>query len=360
MLLPRFKDEFSDYKFEVIDVLEDILERNLALRASLFSRACLRYAQHILGNRQNPRDFFLRFADAWDAVRLWSLRNASPETTAFTFQTQSLFDASHPDIPHFLYTDHTYLANARYPNRAKPLPVTARWMEREDALYKNANINFTSSNFAATSISEDYGIPDDRVNCVFSGINIPMPVQVKSFGEKLKRILFVGVDWDRKGGPFLLKAFREVRQHIKDAELWIIGCNPDISEEGVKVYGRIPTSEVCRFYEEADVFCLPSKYEPSATVLVEAAAYGLPVVATAVGGSVERVEDGKTGLLVPPSDEKALAAALLEILNHPDKAASFGRAGRQMVESRFTWEHVARRMRVQITERIGNGLETDE
>ncbi|MEO6054672.1 MAG: glycosyltransferase family 4 protein, partial [Chthoniobacterales bacterium] len=287
-LFAQMPPAFPDYEVKIIDVLEDILECRAGHRASLFFRACLRYGRQILAQHQNPRDFFIRFDDTWDAIRSWSRDNLNPNDTLFTFQTQSLFDASHPDIPHFIYTDHTYLANRRYPNRARPLPISERWMESERNLYQGANVNFTSSEFCALSIKEDYTVPENQVQCVASGINVPFPARIKSISQNPRRILFVGVEWERKGGPALFEAFKKIRTRISDAELWIVGCTPAIKHAGVKIYGRISSVKVQLLYSQADVFCLPSRYEPSASVLIEAAAYGLPVVATAVGGSVER------------------------------------------------------------------------
>jgi len=84
------------------------------------------------------------------------------------------------------------------------------------------------------------------------------------------------------------------------------------------------------------VFCLSSCMEGLGTSLLDAMAFGVPVVATAAGGIPEAVTDGITGRLVPPRDPDALAAALVEALGDPAQRVAWGRAGRQRFEERFT------------------------
>ncbi|MGH8048471.1 MAG: glycosyltransferase family 4 protein [Chthoniobacterales bacterium] len=330
-----------------VDVERDIVRRSPLLVARATAEALLRYGDRIVSNRQPPRDYYSRIPAVIEAVRTWVWKNVAPAETALVFQTQSLFDARHPEVPHFLYTDHTYLANRRYPQPKPQLPVPGAWLEMERALYAGAACNFVSSGFAAESLREDYGIPAERVDVVHSGSNIAV------CGDEAERsgrvILFVGVDWERKGGPELVEAFHEVRAGIPDAELWIAGCSPPVSGPGIKVLGRMSPGKVAECYRKADVFCLPSRMDPSASVLAEAAAHGLPVVATRVGGNVERVEDGVTGFLCETGE---LSRRLAELLKSPELRRQFGEAGRHMVNERFTWDAVcgrmAHRMRMEI------------
>src|SRR4029453_16281754 len=90
--------------------------------------------------------------------------------------------------------------------------------------------------------------------------------------------------------------------------------------------------DVPAILSESDLFVLPSESEASPNVILEAMAAGLPVVASNVGGIPELVTDGVTGSLVPPADSDALAAALLDLLDHPGRATAFGQAGRARIE----------------------------
>lgn len=96
--------------------------------------------------------------------------------------------------------------------------------------------------------------------------------------------------------------------------------------------------------EEADVFVLPSWIEGLPLVVLEAMVHARPVVATAVGGTPELVEDGVTGLLVPPRDPDRLAAAIRSLVEDPERARVFGAAGRERVEREFSETAMTRRV----------------
>jgi starch synthase len=100
--------------------------------------------------------------------------------------------------------------------------------------------------------------------------------------------------------------------------------------------------DVIQLYSHATVFACPSVYEPFGIINLEAMACETAVVASATGGILEVVEDGKTGILVPPSNPGELAQALNRLVTNPDEAAAMGRAGRQRVEDTFSWAAVAR------------------
>jgi starch synthase len=123
----------------------------------------------------------------------------------------------------------------------------------------------------------------------------------------------------------------------------------------VWVQAMLPRPEVIQVLSHAAVFVCPSIYEPFGIVNLEAMACGLPVVASAVGGIPEIVEEGRTGLLVPftpdgtalgaPADSEAFAKALAEkiarVIDTPGLRRSMGEAGRKRVEASFSWSSIA-------------------
>lgn len=265
---------------------------------------------------------------------------------AFTFQTQAMFDASVPDIPHFIYTDHTHLENRNYPVPEAATPLSPTWAAMEKGAYQNARMVFTMSRNISRSLISEYGCPPQRVKCVYAGSNVSAEVSASIDNSRFsaKNILFVGVEWERKGGPVLLEAFRLLRRAHPEARLTIVGCAPQIREPGVYIEGRVPLAEVPKYYRSASVFCLPTLNEPFGLVFLEAASFGLPVVATRIGAIPEIVADGKSGYLVEPQNPAELAARLGDLLRDPRRAEQLGAYGREWVSRRYSWEETGNRL----------------
>jgi rhamnosyl/mannosyltransferase len=120
----------------------------------------------------------------------------------------------------------------------------------------------------------------------------------------------------------------------------------------VDFHGRLEGEALAESYRHATVFALPSVNEAFGMVIAEAMASGLPVVSVRVGGIPTLVDDGRNGLLVPPRDPHALAGALRTILTDPEKAALFGRTGRQIACDRLSWERQVSLMDTVLTEAV--------
>jgi glycosyltransferase involved in cell wall biosynthesis len=114
----------------------------------------------------------------------------------------------------------------------------------------------------------------------------------------------------------------------------------------VDFVGRIPHEEVPAFLASLDVFCMPSRWESETfgVAAVEAEAMEIPVVATRVGGVPEAVNDGVSGILVPPNDTIAVADAVASLLDDSEKRGDMGRAGREYVREHYDWYRNAGQM----------------
>jgi glycosyltransferase involved in cell wall biosynthesis len=180
---------------------------------------------------------------------------------------------------------------------------------------------------------------------VFAGSNVVRRDGASpAAGHASRRILFVGRDWERKGGPDLLAAFEIVRPRHPGARLIVAGCSPRIDVEGVTVLGEVDPGVLSQEYRRAAVFCLPTLVEPFGIVFVEALTHGLPVVATSVGAVPDIVQDGETGYLTTPRDVSGLADRLSALLSDPQQGRRFGELGRQRVRERYTWPAVVEAM----------------
>lgn len=350
--------DFSHVNQHALDILRaefgsayDILDIDIGQHVSRRNphnvwTAIREYSFDILRGRKRPRgrEPLVRNSHFFQEVRQVMDRVTAGGNFAFTLQTQSLWDASSPGIPHFVYTDHTHLANLRYEEFDQRALSSEAWMALEREIYANARQILVTSEFARHSLMEDYQLRADQVVCVYSGMNADIRGIATQQAYEEKNILFVGVDWERKGGPELLEAFRIVLQIHPDARLTIVGCSPRVSTPNTFVVGQVPRKSVADYYRQASIFCLPSVLEPSAVALVEAAAHALPVVATRVGGTEDRVLDGRTGFLVEPRNPQQLAEALLKLLADPQKRWAMGGAGRRLALDRFVWEKVGQKM----------------
>lgn len=142
-----------------------------------------------------------------------------------------------------------------------------------------------------------------------------------------------------KGHEVALRAWPRVRAAVPDAVLLVVGDGPHLEAlrplagDGVVFAGA--REDVPDILRASSLALSPSLTEALPTALIEAAACGLPVVATSVGGTPEVVDHGRTGLLVPPGDADALAAAVVQLLGDPEQGRRFGQAGRALAEERF-------------------------
>ncbi|MFH1710131.1 MAG: glycosyltransferase [bacterium] len=165
------------------------------------------------------------------------------------------------------------------------------------------------------------------------------------FNIKNKIIVFIGSLEERKGIKYLIKAFPLIKGSVPEAKLLIVGkplpgqkgyrnmLKTLAKDENILFAGGRP--DVYDIIAAGDILVAPSLSEPFGRVIVEAMACGKPVVATNVGGIPEIIEDGKTGILVPPKDEKSLATAIIKLFASKDLADSMAAAGRKKAELSF-------------------------
>jgi glycosyltransferase involved in cell wall biosynthesis len=216
-------------------------------------------------------------------------------------------------------------------------------------LFHRADRIVVSAAHVEQTLVRTYGCDPGRVATILIGANVQQAVTSDSLDRYAAgRILFVGIDWERKGGPALLAAFDKVAARFPHAMLTIAGCSPPVSHPRIRTTGLIPRTQVAGLLGSASIFCLPSVVEPSAVASVEAMAFKLPVIATTVGGFPGMVVDGETGLLVPPNDPDALAGALAALLANPERARDMGQAGYRRSSELFTWDAVGVRLKAQI------------
>jgi glycosyltransferase involved in cell wall biosynthesis len=264
----------------------------------------------------------------------------------FVVQTQGLFNARIPGAPLLIYTDYTFLSNLDFPGHDKRQFRSEKAMRYEADLYRSADAIAVTGSHVEQTLVRQYGCDPARVRTVHIGANVVVPpVSIDLPRYAAKHVLFVGVEWERKGGPALVEGFRRVLRAHPDARLTIVGCSPDVSGSGITVAGMIPRAQMPAFFEAASVFCTPSLIEPLGIAAVEASLFRLPVVATRIDGFMETVTDGETGVLVPVNDPDAVASALGRLFADPGLAQRMGAAGFARNHALFNWDEVGKRLR---------------
>jgi glycosyltransferase involved in cell wall biosynthesis len=337
-VLEILKTNFPEFQIDVIDIFPDLI----GTRDPLNLIFCLKeYGKDILLGKKNLSSItYLRTPYIVNKVRKAIVNKLSKQKYVFTFQTQSLFDASLPGVPHFVYTDHTHLANLQYPGfNPQDIPPQAL-LEYEKKIYQNSTLNLTMSSNISESMIKDYSCNPQKIACVYCGANT-LVKEDEIFEEKRysnQNILFVGTEWERKGGPVLIEAFKKVLKTYPDASLTIVGCTPQLDVPNCNVVGRIPLAEVKQYFQKASIFCLPTILEPFGIVFLEAMAHKLPIIGSNIGAIPEFLHDDHNGYLVETNNSEQLSQKIIKLIGSPEKCMAFGEYGHQLFWSRYTWK----------------------
>jgi glycosyltransferase involved in cell wall biosynthesis len=221
----------------------------------------------------------------------------------------------------------------------------------------------TVSKTAAGSVARSFRLPEQSVRVVYNGVDTELFRPKRDVTKIPRRLIFVGNTEDRKKGiRYLLEAMlylpRDVSltvvdggapRHVVMEEL----CKRYNIHERINCTGKIPTEEVVRRYQEAEIAVSSSIYEGFGFPAAEAMACGLPVVATDGGALPEVVgTSGQAGFIVPRRNARALALSIQRLLDDPALRKRMGEAGRNRIESRFSWDVAAREMTLVYEENI--------
>lgn len=353
------RDTFPEFNLEVLDLWHQLKKKKMVLLIN-FWHTIKDYGPDILKGKYSLRDAYLHTPYIFRCARQYMHERYSKcREIAFTFQLQSIFDASVASKPHFVYTDHTHLANLDYAPFMKVNLFPERWVSLERSIYQHASMIFTRSRNISDSLIRQYGISLKKIACVFAGSNLPSEhIENTDKWVAGRHILFVGQDWYRKGGPDLVRAFRAVSPEFPGAVLIIVGSRPDVRHAQIQVFGRVPVQKMHAFYEQACVFCMPSYVEPFGVAFVEAMSFALPIIATKVGAIPDMVTPGVNGFLVEPGDVAGLEHAMRTLLASPETCRQFGAHSLKKVEERYNWNVVGRTIRKNIMKHAeSNGLE---
>lgn len=257
---------------------------------------------------------------------------------------------------------HAHWMRRRYPNPilrtlkyiTTPENIAMAWIEQRLLGPDGLALVITNSRLVKTHVTDYHGIPADRVRVVRNGVDHELfNPGLKRFSGELRRehgvpdgafvVLFVANNWKRKGLDLLLKAAADTGRAVT---VLVVGRGSarrfrTLAERAgpgsPQVVFAGPTRHVERYYGAADVFALPTHYDPCANVCMEAMACALPVVTTPSNGAAEFIEHGRDGFVLQGADDRAGLKRCLVKLMDKTLAERVGRLAHEKMRQ-YTWQ----------------------
>ncbi len=260
------------------------------------------------------------------------------------------------NVPFYLTTDATFaLLNGMYESHSNLHSLSIKEAKHlEKRAYAKAKKLILPLNWLADSAMKVYGVPSHKIEVIPYGPNLDLEIteeQIDRIIEDRQRsskikLLFVGIRWEEKGGPFAVEVLQALAANGQEAELYITGCEPEISEqpEDVKITGFLDKEDeqdkerLHQLYKEAAFFIMPTKAECVGMSFIEAASFGLPAIGSDVGGVPEAVIHNKTGF-IRTADQKPNEVAnwITQVWKDPQRYRNFSKRAFMRYREEMNW-----------------------
>jgi glycosyltransferase involved in cell wall biosynthesis len=237
---------------------------------------------------------------------------------------------------------------ARIGNRRELNPDKSRsQIAMQRAAYACAHTIVANSRAAADRLVAER-VPASKVAVVPNGLDFDRVVPHAPRSRRRKVVVVANLRRE-KGHDLLIDAAGDVLRRFPDAVFEIVGGGPQLQAlvERAASRGVLHAfaflghrDDAAERLADGDIFVLPSRSEAFPNAVLEAMAAGLPIVTSGVGGMLELIDDGRTGLLVPPDDPSALADRLIRLMADPDVASRLGRAARDAARARYSFDRM--------------------
>ncbi len=277
----------------------------------------------------------------------------NPVDVLFVSGSPQMISYLHSPVPVIFMIDATFKQlNGYYPYYSNlPEYNVSQGIELDRLAFQNASHCLLTSGWTKASAMNDYQIPADKISVIPFSPNMEESglTKIHATAPGSCRLLFLGVEWERKGGPIVLDTFRLLQQMGLNPTLHIIGVVPPDDLSGDKNITVIPfldknnqaeRAEMVKIMEASDILFVPTRAECAGVVFSEASAFGLPSVSTDTGGVGTLVRDGINGYLLPiEAQAPAYAEKIASILREPGRMDALKQSSLDYYKTQLTWAH---------------------
>jgi glycosyltransferase involved in cell wall biosynthesis len=321
---------------------------------------------------RNPKDVLLKLAYGRDPER-YPLHLTKASQRKFARQTRKAIEQLRPDavlsisshclidlppqsIPIFMTSDAPWLSWKETYRDFDRMPILGpRFAQREAEAARRCTGLIYPSQWAIEEAQRLYQVPRERLHLRPLGANLTpdlsndeMSAAIDARPNDRLDLLYVGKDWERKGGPLAVEIARGLRSAgIHDVHLHIVGCTPEISpvmKGSVTVHGRLAAGDpeqaslLRQVFLTSHFLLVPTRAECYGVVFVEAHAFGLPPISRAVQAVPSIVLDGETGILEGPDQAAGVyVQRLLPLIEDRLQYRTMAHAARRRYEAQLNW-----------------------
>lgn len=219
-----------------------------------------------------------------------------------------------------------------------------RKIQVQKDIYFSATKSFFMGKWVEKKMKKIYPEVSDRFLSVGGGINKEFVRKTNFDNLKEKLILFVGIDFERKGGKIVLDAFKILKKKIDNVKLIIAGPEkesvPEKNIDGVEILGNINRKKLSDIFSKASLFCMPSEFEAYGLVFPEALSFGVPCIGRNAYEMQYFIREGENGYLLKEDKAEALSEIMYKILNDADMKSEVEK-NVEYIRREYSWSRVA-------------------
>ncbi len=309
---------------------------------------------------------FLRSYAKYFSKQLQKDLEKRPVDVLFVSASSQLIAYLETDIPIIYMTDATFQQLQGYYPYFSNLAAynITQGIELDKKAFIKTSHCMLASEWNKNSVINDYGIDAQKISVVPCGANmdmIPASTELSMDASGQCRLLFLAVEWNRKGGDIALETYHILKEKGLNPQLHIIGCVPphDLSsEENIMVIPFLDKNntedfqQLHKIFLQTDFLLLPTRAECAGVVFSEASAYGIPSVTTETGGVRTYVQDAVNGYALPiNAGADAYAQKIEQLVSDPQAMLSLKLSSRKYYEERLNWDIWGKRF-TEIAERL--------